>query len=86
VQVLLVGRPEEGHAQQQEAADGVTPAMRSAAELFQPELPVEHSLVARVEQDILDILAGKAPHGVQYSDVEEVYHVAAGRGEWRPAK
>ncbi len=86
-QVLLVGHPGAEHVAEPEALDGVTPAMRSAAELFQPELPVERSLVERVEQDILDILAGKAPYGVQYSDVEEVYHVdKAGRGEWRPAK
>lgn len=71
-----------------EARDGVTPAMRDVRNrLFRPKIESDPAHVARVERDLLTILGGAAPPGVEYMDVEEEYVVdEAGVGKWLPCK
>ncbi len=90
LQVLVVGLPSAEHEATTQSEDGITPVMQKADAVFKPEVApapgVDPNLIAKVELDILDILAGKAPYGVTYTDSEEVYHIdKSGKGEWRPA-
>jgi hypothetical protein len=89
LQVLVVGLPTSDHEPTTQSEDGITPVMQKASDVFKPELEpqgIDPALIAKVEQDILDILAGKAPYGVTYTDSEEVYHIdKSGKGQWRSA-
>lgn len=89
LQVLVVGLPTSDHEPTTQSEDGITPVMQKASDVFKPELEpqgIDPALIAKVEQDILDILGGKAPYGVTYTDSEEVYHIdKSGKGQWRSA-
>lgn len=94
-QVLVVGASKEQRERLagqgrfvNESLDGVGPPMRDArARLFRDDPEVDAETVAKVEFDLLTILAGGAPAGMQFVDYEEVWKVdpETGKGEWVPA-
>lgn len=87
-QMLLVPAPNAVVPSDDEARDGVTPAMRRArARHFRPKVNVPPAVVAHVEADLLNILAGGAPDNVEYLDQEEEYVIDKdGNGSWQPAR
>lgn len=87
-QMLLVTAPNVAVRSDEEARDGLTPAMRRArARHFRPKVNVPPAVVAQVEADLLNILAGGAPDNVEYLDVEEEYVIDEdGNGSWQPAR
>ncbi|KAL6776399.1 hypothetical protein ACKKBG_A20985 [Auxenochlorella protothecoides x Auxenochlorella symbiontica] len=87
-QVLVVGDAVPLEGPPGESRDGITRPMRNARErIFRQALDVEPEIVSKVEMDLLTILAGGAPPGMQFVDYEEVWQVnpETGVGEWVPA-
>ncbi|KAK2077091.1 hypothetical protein QBZ16_004725 [Prototheca wickerhamii] len=88
-QVLVVGDAEGLEGPPGEARDGITRPMRNARErIFRQPIEVDPESVSKVELDLLTILAGGAPVGMQFVDYEEVWQIneETGQGEWVPVE
>lgn len=86
-QILLVGSPGSELPVGPEIADGVTPPCRNARQRhFKPLPKVDPSVVSRVERDLLALLSGYAPAGMEITDVEEEYTIddETKEGSWQP--
>ncbi|CAG9460568.1 unnamed protein product [Pedinophyceae sp. YPF-701] len=80
--ILVVQDPDDPfpHPPKGELADGLTPAMRSAAaNRFRPDPKADPSVVKSVENDLVRLIDGGAPVGCTIVDVEEEWDDGLGR-------
>lgn len=83
-QIVVVRPPGAPRPTGAESVDGITPSMKNARQNFFLDVPkVAPEIVEKVEVDVLQILAGKAPHKLEFHDVEQEYVVDEnGVGRW----
>ncbi|DBB04494.1 hypothetical protein WJX77_004536 [Trebouxia sp. C0004] len=86
-QMLHVHSEGTSHPEHFESINGITPAMRSARQRHFNNVNISFEAVTAVEDDLLQIVQGRAPQNTIIEDIEEEYKVDEhGNGSWQPVE
>ncbi|DBB04497.1 TPA: hypothetical protein ACH3X1_012592 [Trebouxia sp. C0004] len=87
LQMLHVHSEGTSHPEHFESINGITPAMRSARQRHFNNVNISFEAVTAVEDDLLQIVQGRAPQNTIIEDIEEEYKVDEhGNGSWQPVE
>ncbi|DBB13681.1 TPA: hypothetical protein ACH3X3_000700 [Trebouxia sp. C0006] len=86
-QMLHVHAEGSSHPEHFDSINGITPAMRNARQRHFNNVDIPFAAVTAVEDDLLQIVQGRAPQNTVIEDVEEEYKVDEhGNGSWQPVE